>query len=252
MKRNNLHLVVGFIALAVSTLFIVGGVMLLSIPVVSEYLTKFWAIALAVLCFIIGFFAISIAFAGFTYKLKDYKLEEQKRKENLDAYDKFNASIEEKNKIIEEQKREELRRQNVLEIERNSQERQRKLRERKRKIEKVENVKSFMSKVFNHALTEWKKYQGGEKCEIRLMTIDYEAENEKLVVIYKVSVVVLGSRRSARSAVESAQLYAVKELEKELNKLYFDRWYNGIGQDAAPLPIDRVILRVELTNRGAG
>ena len=71
MKRNNLHLVVGFIALAVSALFIVGGVMLLSIPVVSEHLTKFWAIALAVLCFIVGFFAISIAFAGFTYKLKD-------------------------------------------------------------------------------------------------------------------------------------------------------------------------------------
>lgn len=161
---------------------------------------------------------------------------------------------------------------------RKEEERQRKLRERKQKIEKVENVKSFMSKVFNHALTEWKKYQGGEKCEIRLMTIDYQAENEKLVVIYKVSVVVLGSvgaftygpswvdkqgryhkattaddaRRSARRAVEFVQQHAVSELEKELNSLYFDRWHNGIGQDAAPLPIDRVILRVELTNRGVG
>ena len=284
MKRNKLHLVVGFIALAVSALFIVGGVMLLSIPGVSEHLTKFWTIALAVLCFIIGFFAIQIAFAGFAYNLKDYKLEEQKRKENLEAIERFNERIEAQNKVKEEQDREELRRQN----ERNRQEHQHKLREQKEKEKQaneefsanMEKIKVYLNAVFRHALAEREKYQGGYKCKIKLVSEEYKVENGKLLVTFKVSVVVLESvgefeygsswvdkqgrfhgstteadaRKSARRAVESVQLYAISELEKELNWCYGDNHLkiSYKGYVIVPLPRDRVSMKVELTNSGAG
>ena len=139
-------------------------------------------------------------------------------------------------------------------------------------------IKSYMSTVFSHALTERKKYQGGEKCEIRLVSIDYKVENGKLLVTFKVNVVVLESvgvftygpswedkqgryhkattaddaRRSARRAVELVQQHAVSELKKELDWAYGDKYYHGIKQEPAPLPKDRVSMIVEIVNNGVG
>ena len=62
------------------------------------------------------------------------------------------------------------------------------------------------------------------------------------------------ARKSARRAVESVQLYAISELEKELNWCYGDNHLkiSYKGYVIVPLPKDRVSMRVELINADAG
>ena len=62
------------------------------------------------------------------------------------------------------------------------------------------------------------------------------------------------ARKSARRAVESIQLYAISELEKELNWSYGDKnlKISYKGSVIVPLPKDRVSMRVELINAGKG
>ena len=144
----------------------------------------------------------------------------------------------------------------------------------------MEKIKVYLNAVFRHALAEREKYQGGYKCKIKLVSEEYKVENGKLLVTFKVSVDVLESvgefeygsswvdkqgrfhgstteadaRKSARRAVESVQLYAISELEKELNWSYGNKHLkiSYKGNVIVPLPKDRVSMRVELINAGKG
>ena len=203
-------------------------------------------------------------------------------------YDRKNAEYERKE--AEERRLEAERKAEQERLE--QEEHQRKLREQKEKERKgneelsrmlgadMEKIKVYLNAVFRHALAEREKYQGGYKCKIKLVSEEYKVENGKLLVTFKVSVVVLESvgefeygsswvdkqgrfhgstteadaRKSARRAVESVQLYAISELEKELNWCYGDNHLkiSYKGYVIVPLPRDRVSMKVELANSGAG
>ena len=289
MEKKKKSRIAGLIALIVSAISICIGIWFLVSPDTKENFNGFWATALAIVSFVIGGIALLVALVKFTSGNSE---EEKRRQENLEAIDKFHARFEAQNKAKEEQEREEIRRQNSLETERKRQESQRKLRELKAKEDAeneelsrllgvdMEKTKAYLNGVFRHALANREKYQGGYKCKIKLVSEEYKVENGNLLVTFKVAVNVLESvgvfeygpswvdkqgrfhkattaddaRRSARNAVESVQLYAISELEKELNWCYGDNHLkiSYEGYVIVPLPRDRVSMKVELANRGAG
>ena len=289
MEKKKKSRIAGIIALIVSAVLVYVGIWFLVSPDTKENFTSFWATTLAIVSFVIAGIALLVALVKFTSGNSE---EEKRRQENLEAIDKFHARFEAQNKAKEEQEREEIRRQYSLETERKRQESQRKLRELKAKEDAeneklsrllgvdMEKTKAYLNAVFRHALAERETYQGGEKCEIRLVSEEYKVENGKLLVTFKVSVDVLESvgefeygsswvdkqgrfhgstteadaRKSARRAVESVQLYAISELEKELNWCYGDNHLkiSYKGYVIVPLPRDCVSMKVELINAGAG
>ena len=289
MEKKKKSRIAGLIALIVSAILVGDGIWFLVSPDAKENFPGFWATTLAVVSFVIGGIALLVALVKFTSGNSE---EEKRRQENLEAIDRFYAKIEAQNKVKEEQEREEIRRQNSLEMERKRQESQRKLRELKEQERKeneelsrllgadMEKNKVYLNAVFRHALAEREKHQGGYKCKIKLVSEEYKVENGKLLVAFKVNVIVLESvgeftygrswedkqgrfhgsiteadaRKSARRAVESVQLYAISELEKELNWCYGDNHLkiSYKGYVIVPLPRDRVSMKVELANSGAG
>ena len=287
MEKKKKSRITGLIALIVSAILVYVGVWFLVSPDAKENFPGFWATALAIVSFVIAGIALLVALVKFTSGNSE---EEKRRQENLEAIDRFHAKIEAQNKAKEEQDRAARLRELELKNKAKQEERQRKMRELKEKERKeneelsrllgadMEKTKAYLNKVFSHALTEWKKYQGGEKCEIRLVSIDYKVENGKLLVTFKVYVDVLESvgvftygpswedkqgrfhkattaddaRRSARSAVESVKQHAVSELKKELNWHYGEKYYHDIKQEPAPLPKDRVSMKVEIVKSSGG